>query len=395
VPFRGAPGELGRAQFPYCVVCVAVLLLAACGSSSGGGAASSAPGVTSNSILFGQTAPQSGPAAQYGQSTSGVEAYFAYVNGQGGVQGRKLQLTSLDDQYTPSVALQDTRQLITQDQVFAEVACNGTATSIANLQAQAPANVPVIGVQTGAKTFAGTFRPFLYNVWPAYLTEGKLLGSYAKDTLHLNKIGVLYQNDDFGKSLFAGVNQAGVQGAPAISYDPTQVNFGPQAEQFKSAGVDGVIILAIPQPTIAFLNAMVAINFHPTRLMSQVSAIPQSFSAAAGEFPGSYIGAFIPPLTDLSNPEVKTFTDAMQKYEAGKPISVFAGWGWQEAQVAVAGLRTVQGSLTRDSYEQALNQIKNLQTIGGTISYSATGHPGVTQMFMVQAGANAVARVSG
>ncbi len=391
--WRGLRAELGRARFPVSVG--AVLLLASCGSSSGGGAASSAPGVTSNSILFGQTAPQSGPAAQYGQSTSGVKAYFAYVNDQGGVQGRKLQLTSLDDQYTPSVALQDTRQLITQDNVFAEVACNGTATSKANLQAQAPANIPVVGVQTGATTFAGTFRPFLYNVWPSYLTEGKLLGSYAKDTLHLKKIGVLYQNDDFGKSLLAGVNQAGVQGAPAISYDPTQVNFGPQAEQFKSAGVDGVIILAIPQPTIAFLNALSAVNFFPTRLMSQVSAIPQSFSAASSEFPGSYIGAFIPPLTELSNPQVKTFADAMQKYEPGKPVSVFAAWGWQEAQVAVAGLRAVQGALTRNSYEQALNQIQNLQTIGGTISYSASAHPGVQQMFLVKARTNDLVRGSG
>jgi len=384
-----------RAPLPICVA--ATVLLAACGSSSGGGssssAAPSAPGVTSTSILFGQTAPQSGPAAQYGQSTSGVEAYFSYVNDHGGVQGRKLQLKSLDDQYTPAVSLQETRQLIDQDHVFAEVACNGSATSIANLGAQTPVQIPVIGVQTGATIFAGTFRKFLYNVWPSYLTEGKLLGSYAKDTLHLKKIGVLYQNDDFGKSLYQGVQNAGITPSPAIPYDTTQANFGPQAEQFKAAGVDGVIILAIPRPTIAFLNAMAAINYHPARLMSQVSAIPQSFSAAAGEFPGSYIGAFIPPLDDLSNPDIKSFSDAMQKYEPGKPISVFAAWGWTEAQVAVAGLRKVQGALTRESYLQGLDQVQNFHTMGGTISYSSTAHPGIKHMFLVQATTDKVVRV--
>jgi ABC-type branched-subunit amino acid transport system substrate-binding protein len=322
-----------------------------------------------------------------------VQAYFDYVNAHGGVQGRKLKLISLNDQYEPPVALQATKTLVDSDHVFAELAVNGTATTEADVTVLGPANVPLIGVQTGATEFAGTFRKYLYNVWPSYLTEGKLLGSYAQQ-LHLAKIGVLYQNDDFGKSLYQGVQNAGVKPALAIPYDPTQTDFSPQAAQFKSAKVDGVIILAIPGPTTDFLNALAAVNFKPVRLMSQVSAIPQMFSTAPQEFPGSYIGAFIPSLTQSSSAEVHSFLSAMATYQPGQPASVFAAWGWTEAQVAVAGLKAIKGSITRDRYEAALDTLSNLPTLGGTVSYSSSSHSGIQHMFMVQAKAGQLVPVT-
>jgi branched-chain amino acid transport system substrate-binding protein len=358
--------------------------IAACGQSvsKSGGGGGSAAGVTKATVMFGQTAPSSGPAALYGESTAGVKAYFDLVNSHGGVDGRKLKLTSLDDQYEPPVAVQQTRKLLSQGEL-AEVAVNGSATSKAVLNVLKPQGVPVIGPQSGATfLFAGT-QPTLFNVWPQYTIEGKLLGNFAKH-LGLKKVGVLYQDDDFGQSLYQGVKSSGLKPAKVISYDPTQTDFGPQAQKFKSAGVDGVIILAIPKPTIAFLNALAGLNFKPARLMSQVSAIPQSFSAAPKEFPGSYIGAFVPPLQSSSS-QVTQFKQAMHTYQPGAPVSVFAAWGWTEAQVAVAGLKQVKGKLTRQSYAQGLDSVSNLQTLGGTLSYSSSDHVGLEKMFMVQA----------
>jgi ABC-type branched-subunit amino acid transport system substrate-binding protein len=173
--------------------------------------------------------------------------------------------------------------------------------------------------------------------------------------------------------------------AKVITYDPTQTDFSPTAEQFKAANVDGVIILAIPKPTISFLNSMADLNFRPTRIMTQVAAIPATFQAAPREFPGSYVGAFIPPLQGSNNPQVSQFVQAMHRYEPSAPVSEFAAWGWMEAQVAIAGLRNVHGSMTRQSYMQALERVQNLQTLGGTVTYSAANHHGLTQMFMVQA----------
>ena len=369
------------------LLAVTALLAAACSSSSTGGSAaggSTAPGVTSTTILFGQTVPKTGPAALYGESTAGVQAYFDYVNAHGGVNGRKIHFISLNDQYQPPIALQDTKTLVYTDHVFAEVAVNGTAATEANITVLGPNNVPLVGPQTGATVFAGTYRKYLYNVWPSYLIEGKMLGTFAQGQ-HLTKVGVLYQNDDFGKSLLQGLKNSGIKPALAIPYDPTQTDFSPQAAQFKAAHADAVVILAIPGPTTDFLNALNAINYKPVRIMSQVSAIPQEFQTAPQEFPGSYSGAFIPPLQDATNAQVKAFLTGMSTYQPGKPQSVFAAWGWTEAQVAVAGLKAIKGPITRDSYEAALNSLANLTTLGGVINYSGSSHGGITHMFMVKA----------
>ena len=379
-----ASGRTARSASLALLAALALLLAACSSSSSSGTTGSSTPGVTSTTILFGQTVPKTGPAALYGESTAGVQAYFDYVNAHGGVNGRKIKFISLNDQYEPPIALQDTKTLVYTDHVFAEVAVNGTAATEANITVLDPNNVPLVGPQTGATVFAGTLRKNLYNVWPSYLIEGKMLGTFAKSQ-HLTKIGVLYQNDDFGKSLLQGVKNAGLNPALAIPYDPTQTDFSPQAAQFKAAHVQAVIILAIPGPTTDFLNALNAINFKPARIMSQVSAIPQEFQTAPQEFPGSFSGAFIPPLQDTTNPQVKAFLTGMSTYQPGKPASVFAAWGWTEAQVAVAGLKAVKGPITRDSYEAALNSLTNLATLGGVINYSSTSHGGITHMFMVKA----------
>lgn len=361
------------------------LTTAACGSSASSGSSSSsssggatAPGVTSNSITFGQTIPKSGPAALYGEATYGVLAYFASINASGGIGGRKLKLISLDDQYQPPVALQDTKTLINQDHVFAIVDPNGTATTEANMTVYQQVQIPVVGPQTGATPFYDTTRPFYFNVWPAYTLEGKTLGSYANSTLKLSKIGVIYQNDDFGKSLLAGFNQSGAHAAVSIPYDPTQTDYSSQVAQLKSSGATGVVIFAIPGPAIAIMNDMAAINYHPTILLSQVGLTPTSYSAVnSSEVNGSYISAFIPPLSNSSNPQVSAFLSAMKKYEPSQPASVFAGWGWEAAQTAVAGLKAVKGSLTRKSYIQGLNSLSSLQILGGTISYSPTDHNGL------------------
>src|SRR5215467_12117248 len=243
--------RLRRSWVPAGMALATVLSVAACGSSgssSSGSSSATANGVTSSTITFGQTVPKTGPAALYGESTAGVQAYFDYVNAHGGVHGRKLKLISLNDQYEPPVALQATRTLVNTDNVFAEVGVNGTATTEANITVLDPANVPLVGPQTGATVFAGTLRKNLYNVWPSYLLEGKMLGTFAR-TLNVKRVGVLYQDDDFGKSLLQGVQNSGLKPALAISYDPTQTDFSPQAAKFKAGNIGAVIILAIPGPT--------------------------------------------------------------------------------------------------------------------------------------------------
>jgi len=360
--------------------------VAACGSSgsSSGGTSAAAKGT----IVFGQTVPQSGPAALYSESTDGVQAYFASINASGGVDGHQLKLVAVDDQYEPTVAVEQTRKLIGQGE-FAEVAPNGSADIAAELPELAKAGIPVVGPQSGSDfLFAAKTPSNVFTVWPEYTVDGQALGAYAQK-LGLKKVGVLYQDDAFGQTYYKGILASGLKPAKVVTYDPTQTDFAPTAEAFKSAGVDGVIVAAIPAPTIAFLNAMADLNFYPKRLLSQVSLTPSSYSAAPREVPGSYVGAFIPPLqTPSSNPQVTAFDAAMSKYEPGKPVSVFSAWGWMEAQVAVAGLKNISGPMTRPAYMKGLESIQNLDTLGGKVSYGPGQHHGLSSMFVVKAASN-------
>jgi branched-chain amino acid transport system substrate-binding protein len=378
-------GRIARRRLAAAGIAVGLAVgVAACGGSSSSGGSSAA--VPSNGpIVFGQTVPQSGPAADYGESTAGIQAYFDTVNASGGVNGHQLKLTALDDQYQPPVAVLQTKKLINQG-VLAEVGINGSADIKAVLPDLAKAGIPVIGPQSGAGFLFETATPSnVFTVWPEYTVDGEALANYALK-LGLKKVGVLYQNDSFGETYLKGIAAAGLKPALEIGYDPTQTDFSSTAEHFKSAGVDGIIIAAIPKPTIAFLNALADINFKPVRLLSHVAVTPGSWKAASRELPGSYVGAFIPPLSSSSSdPQVSAFEQAMAKYQPSVPTSVFAAWGWMEAQVAVAGLKNVSGQITPSSYMKGLEAVQNLDTLGGSLSYGPSQHHGLTKMFIVQA----------
>jgi branched-chain amino acid transport system substrate-binding protein len=371
--------EAAQRRIKRAIACSLLAIgIAACGGSSG------TPGVTGNTIVFGQTVPMSGPAALYGESAAGVQAYFDMVNAHGGIDDRRLELVSVDDLYDPPVSVEQTQNLLKRGE-FAEVAVNGSASVKAVLPLLTQAGVPLVGPQSGAAFLFDNTPRNVFTVWPEYTVEGRMLGGFAQ-RLALRRVGVLYQDDAFGRTLYSGVLQSGLRPAKVIAYDPTQTDFAQDARAFKDAGVDGVLILAIPQPTIRFLNSLADIGFRPVRIMTQVAATPATFAAAPREFPGSYVGSFMPPLDPSSSDSlVRQFEQAMREYEPGAPISEFAAWGWMEAQVAVAGLQHAQGQLTRAGYIEGLERVENLQTLGGTVSYTAADHHGLERMFMLQA----------
>ena len=359
---------------------VTLLTLGAAGARA---AESETPGVTQTEVVFGETLAKSGPAGIYGQQAIGVEAYFRMVNDQGGVSGRKIRYINYDDKYQPSLALQLVRQLIEVDRIFAGVGISGTNQIKAALSLLVPAGVPVAGVGGGDTFVWKTFRPTVYNNWPWYEDEGALLASFMKDQLKLKKVGILYQVGEYGDTLLAGVARAGLTPAVKIGYDPTQADFSAQAARLKSEDVDGVLILANPTATTSLLNGMNAVNFKPVRVMSFVAASSYTFKSSP-LFEGAYISAFVPPLEDMANPQVKEFATAIKKYFQGETPNEFSAWGWSYAQIAVAGLRGVQGPLTRQAYMDSLNRLKDFPTLGGAITYTPTDHTGVKKMFMLK-----------
>lgn len=368
-----------------CSLFTLTLLLAACGGSSSGGG-SAALGAN-QPITFGQTNPKTGSSALLGTSeTPGTDAYFKLTNEQGGVQGHQLALKSLDDGYSPTQALVDAKQLINNDKVFAFVGSNGTPQTTAVLSVANPANIPVVGPQTGGEDLENKLDPNVFYTFPKYSADGAALGKFAQDPAHhidLSKVGVLYQNDSFGKSIQKGLLDSGVKPDIQLGYDASQSDFSPVAAQFKAAGVTTLFLFSLVGPTTSFLQSLSAVGIKPTLLLDSTSASGASIDASGPIIQGAYISAFIPPLTDMSIRQVAEFVNAMKKYEPGAPVNVYAAWGWLSAQTAVAGLKNIKGGITRAAYIDALDTLSTT-TIGGPLTYSKTNHKGLNQQQVLQ-----------
>src|ERR1700758_1091848 len=183
-----------------------LVMAAACGSSSAGTVATDV-GITSSQILLGNTIAQTGPAAAYGTIANAENAYFTYINNQGGINGRKIKFVILDDGYNPANTVQLTHQLVEQNQVFAMFSGLGTQTQTSVRDYLNSQKVPQLFVATGATTWGLDYSSHSWTLgWqPPYQGESRI---YAKDILanHSSaKIGILYQNDDYGQDYVKGL----------------------------------------------------------------------------------------------------------------------------------------------------------------------------------------------
>src|SRR5258708_987603 len=177
------------------------------------------PGVTPKSILLGQSAAFSGPAAQLGiQMNIGAKAYFDHVNSQGGAYGRRIELRTRDDKYESELAVENTKKFIDEDRVFALFAYVGTPTTLAAMPIFTQAKVPLIGPFTGAEAFRNPVNPYIFNIRASYYDETeKIVAQFAG--VGVKNIAGFYQNDAYGQADLKGVGLA--MGRPNINLSPS------------------------------------------------------------------------------------------------------------------------------------------------------------------------------
>ena len=252
-----------------------VVALTACGGS--GTTTATDPGVTSSTITLGVTIAKSGPAAAYGTIADASNAYFTYLNNNGGVNGRKIVYKILDDGYNPAQTVPLTKQLVEQDNVFAMFGGLGTQTQTSVRDYLNTKKVPQLFVATGATTFMADFSSHPYTIgWqPPYQGEARI---YAKDVLanHASaKIGVLYQNDDYGQDYLKGLTDGLGSSASMIvdkeSYDVTAADTLAQLVKLKASGADTVFLFTTPAFTIKSLVIITKIGWEPTIYLNSVS----------------------------------------------------------------------------------------------------------------------------
>ena len=231
------PGKSSKLALAVLVL-IASVAVAACGSSSSG--SSSAPGVTSSSITFGTHQPLTGPAAPgYSEIAAASQAYFNYVNANGGVFGRKIHLTIKDDAYNPTNTVNVTHQLTLQSHVFGIYEGLGTPTHMKVVGFLNASKIPDLFVASGCPCWDnGSSQPFTFGWQPNYTIEGKILGQYIKQHFPGQKVGVLYQDDDFGQGGLQGI-QDEVPAADIVSKQPYQVGATTLAPEI-TVGVDQI-----------------------------------------------------------------------------------------------------------------------------------------------------------
>ena len=251
------------------------------------------PGVTSSSIKIGGTFPLTGVASAYKTIPSAESAYYAYVNDHGGVNGRKIDFTVLDDAYNPAQTVPLVQQLVEQDKVFAIVGSLGTAPGLATWGYTNSHKVPQVMLATGdsywgfcaIKSCVGSKKPYTSGWQPDYPSEGRIYGKYIAANLPNAKIGILYQSDAFGKNYIAGLKQGlGSKTGNIVDaegFNATDTTVTQQVLALKAKGADTFFIVAVPTQAIAALVTATKIGWSPTTFLANVSAIRPFLLVAA------------------------------------------------------------------------------------------------------------------
>lgn len=327
------------------------------------------PGVSDTEIKLGQTVPYSGPASAFGSYGRTMVGYFNMLNEQGGINGRKVQLISLDNAFSPPKALEQTRKLVESDGVLADVGTVGTTPNVAIQKYLNQNKVPHIFISAGGKRFVDPKNfPWSVPMYPGFEMEGRTFGEYIVKTKPDAKIAVLYQNDDYGKDFLTGLKSA-LDGGKAkivseLAYEITQPTVDSEIVRLKDSGADVLMYFSTPKFTAQGLRKVKEMNWAPLQfLVSPTNSIqtvlkPAGFENAQGIFTTQFSKqAGDPGWAD--DPEVKEYVAFMKKWVPNdNPGDFIALSGYIMAQGVAEALRAAGDDLTR---ENLLNQASHLK----------------------------------
>jgi ABC-type branched-subunit amino acid transport system substrate-binding protein len=295
------------------------LVVSACGS---GGSKASAPGITATSVTIGSHQPLTGVAAPgYDEIAPASKAYFDYINAAGGINGRTINYTYLDDGYNPTNTVTDVHKLVEQDKVFAIFNGLGTPTHEAVVPFLTQQKVPDLFVASGCLCWnAPSTAPETFGWQPDYTVEGKILGQYVAKNFAGKKVGIFAQNDDFGTDGIKGLEDE----IPASSivttqrYDPTNIKIAPQVAKLQASGAQVVISFSVPAFTALLQLTSLALKFQPQLVVSNVGSDPITLSGlissfSKGKAPGEALiqgiitDTYLAPASDATNSWIQLF----------------------------------------------------------------------------------------
>jgi branched-chain amino acid transport system substrate-binding protein len=369
---------------------------AAFAAGSGSARADDAPGVTGTEIKIGQTMPYSGPASAYGVIGRTEAAYFKMINEQGGVNGRKINLLSLDDGYSPPKTVEQVRRLVEEEKVAFLFQTLGTPPNLAIRQYLNDNKVPQLFVATGAAAFSDPEHfPWTMGYNPSYRTEAHIYAKAILKTKPDGKIAVLYQNDGFGKDYLIGLkdvlgsDHAGMLVKEA-SYETSEPTVDSQIVTLQGSGADILIIAATPKFAAQAIRKSFDLGWNATRYLSNVSPSIATVLKPAGldKSKGLITSGYVKDPTDETlkdDPGVKEWRAFCDKYMSQKEfIDVNAAYAFGAAETMVQVLKQCGADLSRGNVMKQAASLKDLSLPmllnGMTINTSATNFSPIRQM---------------
>ncbi len=317
------------------------------------------PGATDTEIKIGNINPYSGPASAYGAIGKAIGAYFDKVNAEGGINGRKIKYISVDDGYNPAKTVEMARKLVEEDEVLLLFQPLGTPPNSAIHKYMNSKKVPQLFVATGATKWGDPKNfPWTMGWQPNYQSEGKIYASHLLETKPGAKIGILMQNDDYGKDYVKGFKEG--LGAKAksmivseVTYEVTDPTVDSQMVSLKASGADTFFNVTTPKFAAQAIKKAAEIGWKPLHYLNSVSNAAGSVMVPAGAENGiGVVSAFyLKDPTDPqweNTPEYKEWLAWMGKYHPqGNLKDNFNVYGYTVAQTLVQVLKQAGNTLTR------------------------------------------------
>ena len=331
------------------------------------------PGATDTEIKIGQTMPYSGPASAYGTIGKAEVAYFKMINDQGGINGRKINLISLDDGYSPPRTVEQIRKLVEENEVLFTFQNLGTAHNTAIQKYLNAKKVPQLFVATGATKWGDPKNfPWTMGWQPNYQTEAHIYAQYLLKNKPGAKIAVLFQNDDYGKDYLKGIHdgldkEAEKMVVKEVSYEATDPTADSQIVTLQGSGADTFFIFATPKFAAQAIRKAHDIGWRPLAFVNNVSASVAAVLEPAGleKSKGLITALYYKDPNDpqwANDPAVMDWLAWMRKYYPDGNVGDGANvYGYAAAQTLVQVLKQCGDDLTRENVMRQAANLRNFE----------------------------------
>lgn len=322
-------------------------------------AADATSGVTATSVRFGMSSPMTGTAGAYGrQMKQGVEAAFAEVNAAGGIHGRRLELTALDDGYETANAVANAKRLIDDEHVFALLSFYGSTPTTAVLPVLSARRVPLIGTVSGAESLRAPVNPYMFNIRASYADETAAIVKNLT-TVRLQRIAVLYQDDAFGLSGLNGVTAAlsryGLRPVAQASVPRNSVDVDKAVMEIAKAAPQAVVMVTLSLPSAAFVRKMHAVGLSPFFVaLSPVGADHLIAELGDQQARGIQVAQVVPYPWGTRTEIVRQYQKALTAFTGKAEYSYYGMEGYINARVAIAALVRCGAKPTQEELVAAL-----------------------------------------